>query len=64
MESCPRCRSKRRLRSRLDGGRVCRRCGQRITREGELVPSFDRRSWGLEDLNGNERSGKSSEGAG
>jgi hypothetical protein len=32
-----------RLGARLDGGRYCARCGQRIARDGRLIPSADRR---------------------
>jgi len=39
---CPRCRSVR-VKQRLDGSRFCNRCGQRIARDGRLIPSLDRR---------------------
>jgi len=39
---CPRCRSKR-VRNRLDGSRFCARCGQRVAKDGRLIPSADRR---------------------
>jgi len=31
------------MEKRLDGARWCARCGQRIARDGRLVPSADRR---------------------
>lgn len=39
---CPRCRSKR-VKKRLDGGSFCARCGQRVAKDGRLIPSADRR---------------------
>lgn len=41
-KKCPRCKSER-LGWRLSGDRYCIRCGQRWTREGEEIPSTDRR---------------------
>jgi hypothetical protein len=40
---CPRCLSGRHS-TRLDGGVVCKHCGQRWTKESGMVPSFDRRN--------------------
>jgi len=45
--SCPRCKSKR-LELRLDASRYCMRCGMRWKANGELVPSFDRRTLKVE----------------
>jgi DNA-directed RNA polymerase subunit RPC12/RpoP len=39
---CNRCGSKR-ARERLDGGRVCLNCSQRVDSKGRDIPSFDRR---------------------
>ena len=39
---CPRCRSKR-VKKRLDGSSFCARCGQRVAKDGRLIPSADRR---------------------
>ena len=42
---CNRCGSKR-ARERLDGGRVCLNCGQRVSGKGDDIPSADRRKLG------------------
>ena len=42
MRGCPRCKSKR-LQKRLDGSSFCKRCGQRVSSDGRLIPSADRR---------------------
>ena len=45
IKKCPRCNGKK-INWRLDGARWCKKCGQRITAAGEMIPSFDRRVFG------------------
>ena len=46
---CPRCKSSR-IHHRLSGERYCLRCGQRWSREGIIIPSFDKRNLNEKDI--------------
>lgn len=46
---CPRCYSARHSDC-LDGGMVCKRCGQRWTKKSGKIPSFDRRNNSPEEI--------------
>jgi ribosomal protein L37AE/L43A len=41
-QPCPRCNSAR-LSKRLSGENYCERCGQRWTKDGIIIQSFDKR---------------------